>query len=334
VDTNTRTDPSVEVIIFLTDGQGAYTYSGDPGSPADDAASKGYVIYSIGLGTAATAPLEDMADATGGTYYSSPSADNLQAIFDEILTTIIINTAPYDVDVVEVTQSYIVGEGSFSIAPNSVVEVGGETVITWLNVAQYVGDNDNRLDADETFTVTFEAGSSQAGPCIPIEVVGEAVVNYLDPDDDPQTVDIPQACLNVILPVSIDLKPASWPNPINVKDRGVISVAICGTADFNVMDIDPASVLLSREDGVGGDVPPLRWNWEDMATPYTGSDGGHDLAGDGIMDLIFKFKAQEVVSVLELDSLGDGDVIILQLSGELFDGTDIVGYDYSWILIK
>ena len=335
LDANTRTETSVEVILFLSDGQGGYTWSGTAGSYSDDAASKGYVIYTIGLtpGSGAAA-LQDIALTTGGLYYDAPTAENLDDIFDEIFTTIIINTAPYDVDVVEVTQSHIVGEGSFSITPDSVVEVGGETEITWLNVAQYVGDYDNRLDADEEFVVTFEAGSSIAGPAIPVEVVGEAVVNYFDPDDAPQTVDIPQAYLNVILPVYVDLKPASWPNPINIKAKGVISVAICGTADFDVMDIDPVTVELSREDGVGGSVPPLRWSWEDVATPYTGGDGGHDLAGDGIMDLVYKFKAQEVVSVLEFDSLGDGDVIILQLSGELFDGTNIVGYDYSWLLIK
>jgi Ca-activated chloride channel family protein len=335
LDANTRTETSVEVILFLSDGEGGYTWSGTAGSYSDDAASKGYVIYTIGLTpTSGEAALQDIADATGGEYYSAPTAENLDDIFDEILTTIITYTAPYNVDVVEVTQSHIVGEGSFSITPDSVVEVGGETEITWLNVAQYIGDYDNRLDADETFVVTFEAGSSTAGPMIPVEVVGEAVVNYLDPDDATQTVDIPQAYLNVILPVYVDLKPASWPNPINVKDRGVISVAICGTADFDVMDIDPVTVELSREDGVGGSVPPLRWSWEDVATPYTGSDGGHDLAGDGIMDLVYKFKAQEVISVLELESLGDGDVIVLQLTGELFDGTDIIGYDYAWILIK
>ena len=68
LDTNTRTDPSSEIIIFLTDGEGTYTYYLDgfgdpnPASPTYVAKDKGYVIYSIGLCSGAVpGPLEDMA---------------------------------------------------------------------------------------------------------------------------------------------------------------------------------------------------------------------------------------------------------------------------------
>ncbi|MFQ5981310.1 MAG: hypothetical protein ACE5OZ_24480 [Candidatus Heimdallarchaeota archaeon] len=101
---------------------------------------------------------------------------------------------------VEVTQSHIVNEGSFSITPTSVVEVGGKTKITWSNIAQHVGNFDNRLAADETFTVTFTAASTMYGSNIPVNVIGQSVVNYLDPDDNPQTVNLPQAYLNVRTP--------------------------------------------------------------------------------------------------------------------------------------
>jgi len=198
LDANTRVGDSVEVIIFLSNGQGTYTFAGDPGSPADDADSKGYVIYSIGLGPDPYVDaLQDMASATGGQYYSSPTAENLQAIFDAIFTQIITSTAPSNVDVVEVTQPYIIDEGSFSIPPDSVVEVSGKTVITWLDVARYVGNGDSRLAADETFSVTFRARSSECGTSLPVDVEGEAVVNYLNPDGDPLSQNIPQAYINV-----------------------------------------------------------------------------------------------------------------------------------------
>jgi hypothetical protein len=82
------------VIIMLSNGEGTYS-----GGPTADAASKGYVIYSIGLGSnPATGPLMDMANSTGGQYYSAPTADNLQAIFDDIyvvLSQVVIeNVAP------------------------------------------------------------------------------------------------------------------------------------------------------------------------------------------------------------------------------------------------
>ncbi|MHA2030954.1 MAG: VWA domain-containing protein, partial [Candidatus Kariarchaeaceae archaeon] len=61
LDANSRVGQSSEIIIFLTDGQGFYTPSGSPGSPADEAADKDYTIYSIGLGPGHTpAPLQDM----------------------------------------------------------------------------------------------------------------------------------------------------------------------------------------------------------------------------------------------------------------------------------
>jgi|GEM_PF-4541823 len=86
--------------------------------------------------------------------------------------------------------------------------------------------------------------------------------------------------------VNLDIKPCSCPNPLNVKapkvdvwveadetpialksrpDRpqeakAVLPVAILGTADFDITDIDPATVMLEG-------VPALRWNIEDVSTP-------------------------------------------------------------------
>ena len=52
--------------------------------------------------------------------------------------------------------------------------------------------------------------------------------------------------------VPVDIKPTSCPNPLNPKSNGVVPVAILGTADFDVSQIDPASILLEG-------VAPLRW---------------------------------------------------------------------------
>jgi hypothetical protein len=139
----------------------------------------------------------------------------------------------------------------------------------------------------------------------------------------------------VARPVGIDVKPASWPNPLNLKGKGVLPVAICGTEDFDVMTVDPETVRLTLE-GVMAEVPPLRWGWEDVATPYTGGDpyGGHDYGADGYLDLTLKFKTQEVIATLGLDSFCDGDVIILILTGYLkaeYDGAPIQGQDNVWI---
>jgi hypothetical protein len=132
------------------------------------------------------------------------------------------------------------------------------------------------------------------------------------------------------IPVPVDVKPASWPNPLQLKERGVLPVAICGTEEFDVTTVDPATIQLTLE-GLGVGVAPLRWSYEDVATPYMGEPcSGHDLGPDGYLDLTLKFKAQEVIATLGLDAFSDGDVIILVLTGALmeeFDGTRIQGQD-------
>lgn len=80
-----------KVIIFLTDGDGTYTFSGQPGAPASLARQKGIVIYAIGLGNEPVQrKLEDMASATGGRYYLVPTAEDLKQIYDEITAELIV----------------------------------------------------------------------------------------------------------------------------------------------------------------------------------------------------------------------------------------------------
>jgi hypothetical protein len=128
--------------------------------------------------------------------------------------------------------------------------------------------------------------------------------------------------------VMIDIKPQSCPNPMNVNSKGVVSVAVLGTEDFDVMTVDPASVELA-------DVAPLRWNWEDVSTP---ADNGDPYActtegPDGMTDLVFKFKTQEIVEALNGD-VSDGDEIFLYLTGRLlpeYNESPFAGRD--WVII-
>ena len=143
-------------------------------------------------------------------------------------------------------------------------------------------------------------------------------------------VAIPLARANEMIPVYVDVKPASWPNPLQLKDKGVLPVAVLGTEEFDVTTIDPETIMLTLE-GVAEGVSPLRWSLEDVATPYIGEPcGGHDLEGDGYLDLSLKFKAEEVIETLGLDAFSDGDVVILILTGNLKEehgGTPIQGQD-------
>lgn len=134
--------------------------------------------------------------------------------------------------------------------------------------------------------------------------------------------------------VPVDIKPESCPNPLNVKAKGVLPVAILGTEDLDITQIDPETVRLAG-------VAPLRWDWEDVATPFEPFLGKVDCmedcttdGPDGYLDLTLKFDTQEVV-----DALGEVDegCLVLTLTGNLFEefgGTPIIGEDVIIIIKK
>ncbi len=132
------------------------------------------------------------------------------------------------------------------------------------------------------------------------------------------------------LSVYVDIKPGSCPNPLNLKSKGVLPVAILGTEDFDVTTIDPATIILTREGYEETGVSPLRWAYEDVATPFEGElCECHDLNGDGYLDLTIKFDTQELVSALNLDEVA-GDTIPLIVAGLLKEeegGTPFKGQD-------
>jgi len=133
------------------------------------------------------------------------------------------------------------------------------------------------------------------------------------------------------LAVKIDIKPGSCPNPLNVKNVGVLLVAVLGTADFDVTTIDAASLRLEG-------VAPIRSALEDVATPVpAGSpECACTSAGpDGCPDLTLRFDVQAVVAAL--GEVQDGDVVPLMLTGTLREecgGWPIEGKDCVVILSK
>ena len=135
-----------------------------------------------------------------------------------------------------------------------------------------------------------------------------------------------------VIEVDVDIKPGSCPNPLNVKSKGVLPVAVLGTEDFDVTTIDPTTILLNQSCCVGCEgVAPIRWDYEDVATPFTGAlCDCHNLTSDGYMDLTLKFDTRALVSALVLVP-GAGNVT-LTLTGNLTDGTAIEGKDCIFVL--
>jgi hypothetical protein len=130
------------------------------------------------------------------------------------------------------------------------------------------------------------------------------------------------------IPVLLDIKPQSCPNPLNINSQGVLPVAVLDTEDFDVTTIDPTSIQLAG-------VAPIRSSIEDVSTPvldkqdecYCTAEGA-----DGFADLTLKFDTQEIVAAL--GEVTDGDELVLILTGELLDGTPIEGEDCIVVLSK
>ena len=124
------------------------------------------------------------------------------------------------------------------------------------------------------------------------------------------------------LVVAIDIKPESCPNPFRANSHGWIPVAILGSDQFDVTEVDLASVRLE-------DVAPRQSDFEDVATPFGStvkSCKDCTVKGpDGFLDLTLKFKAADLSKAL--GSSKNGSCHVLTLSGVLLDGTSFTGQD-------
>jgi hypothetical protein len=105
--------------------------------------------------------------------------------------------------------------------------------------------------------------------------------------------------------VEIDIKPGTDPNPINPGSNGLVPVAILSSEDFDARTVDETTVELA------GAFVAIRGKNKYMAHV-------EDVNGDGLPDLVVQVKTQDL-------NLSAGGTV--ELTGETFDGEDIVGYD-------
>ena len=185
------------------------------------------------------------------------------------------------------------------------------------------------VDADPNFVVSVDLNDDGAADLVTVNadegVTGGSVTAILG---DPSPI---------AFGARLDIRPGSCPNSLNRRSPGVLPVALLGSGDFDVSQVDLSTVVLERAAGIGSSVAPLQGPpgpfpvIADVATPFDGPGAPgcdcHDLGGDGTLDLAIKFALAEVVTQLRLDLLEGGDVVELVLSGLLLDGTPFAASD-------
>jgi len=328
-------------IVFMSDGY--HNTSPAPDPYVEECKNLGIPIYTLGFGpypgAVDEARLKWMAQETGGQYLFAPTIYEMENVF--LMFSLEATGWPLvDEFIGAVAEGETVEAGTFGVQPST------DYVRVTLNWPG--SDLDLVIERPDGSEVDLGTGSDNiySGD----EAKPEWVI-LLDPPAGTWTVKVYGEVVNPhadyiiwvstyvpptppVITVYVDVRPGGWPNPLNIGSRGVFPVVICGTEAFNVTAVDPATVNTYIE-GIGEGVSPKRWSYEDVATPYTGeAGGGHDLEGDGYLDLVFHFNTRAVVAGLGLGGHA-GETIPLTILGGLREelgGTRVEGQDYVWIL--
>ena len=169
------------------------------------------------------------------------------------------------------------------------------------------------IEADGLTVTLTASGAVLAGPNNTIRLaIGDAGDAILD-----SWAFLEEGSFECIPRVKTDLKPGSNPNCTNLDKGGLVSVAVFGgcAGSIPLDQINVGSVEF-------GGAPALRAKPEDV--PMEGPAGVHPDVGDGIDDLVFKFKKSDMD---EVGALGPDGCVEVELRGFLLDGTQFKGSD-------
>lgn len=193
----------------------------------------------------------------------------------------------------------------------------------WIRASgELMWEADGRVICDADSSQRFARGISDRH--------GGAMLCWIDerneaPDDNNYDIYAWRVFSEMPIEAHLDIRPGSCPNPLNPKSRGVLPVAILGTEDFDVTEIDRSTILLEG-------AAPLRCSLEDVATPAAGEKECTctEERADGYQDLTLKFRTQEIINAIDLESCTE--VVPLKITGKNRDGKAFEGYDCVFIV--
>ena len=139
--------------------------------------------------------------------------------------------------------------------------------------------------------------------------LGESRVVRLDPITEPPSP----------VSVTVDIKPGTSPNSINLCSRGVVTVAVLGSADFDVSTIDLHATLTfaSATPRTIGKPGRRTCSHQDVSGSFSVPGG----MPDGYMDLVCQFDTRDLDI---LTGSSSATVKGLLLDGRAFEGSDTI----------
>jgi hypothetical protein len=201
-----------------------------------------------------------------------------------------------------------------------------------VNAADGVLNNDDDPDGD-SLTVTAVVSGPSHGT---LTLHGDGSFEYVpDPDfhgqdsfvyevsdgkggTDTATVEI---TVHSVIDAVIDVKPGGDVNPINLRARGVLPIAVLSTqvANGEADDLDAAAIDTSTITLNGVAVHPVHAALEDVD-------------GDGDLDLVLHFRLPELVEKGVLDENSVDLIFAAEFDGGDALGADLSGADSVWII--
>ncbi|UCH83712.1 MAG: hypothetical protein JSW50_14880 [Candidatus Latescibacterota bacterium] len=110
----------------------------------------------------------------------------------------------------------------------------------------------------------------------------------------------------------IDVSPGVCPSTVELGLQDLITVALVGTEEFDVEDVDITSLYL-------GNAAPTRVQYRDVSRPGPGGDCScSDEGGDGLEDMLLQFKIQDLLP--DPAGVADGETRRVTLTGAFKTG--------------